>query len=109
MPAPDARTILRALLEAAERRTPINLPSVESQDLIALARRHRLSPFLSTFDGSGADEAMREQFRRDRVVTVARNMFLARVAQECVRALAAVPVPVILLKGLAYEQTIYSA
>jgi hypothetical protein len=109
MAGDDARAILRALLDAAERPGALALPSAPAAELIAIARKHRLSPFLSTLDGSRLDKAVLEHFRRDRIVTVARNMLLAGVAQECVRALAAASVPVILLKGLAYEQTIYSA
>jgi hypothetical protein len=108
MPGRDARAILRALLAAVEQR-PIDPPAITPEELIATARKHRLSPLLSTLDAPGFDAAAAEAFRRDRVVTVARNMLLAGVAQECVRALAAASVPVILLKGLAYEQTIYPA
>jgi hypothetical protein len=105
----DARAILRALLAALEQCKAVALPSVAPDEVIALARRHRLSPLLSTLDPSGLDKAVMDPFRRDRVVTVARNMLLAGAAEECVRALAAASVPVILLKGLAYEETIYPA
>src|SRR3954462_5442771 len=109
MAGQDARALLRALLSAVEQPTAAALPAAAPEEVVALARKHRLSPLLSTIDPPPLGEAVMAQFRRDRVVTVARNMLLAGTAQECVRALAAAAVPVILLKGLAYEQTIYPA
>jgi hypothetical protein len=103
----DARAILRALLAAVEQRTAVSALPVAAAEVVAIARKHRLSPLLSTLDPSGLDAAVMETFRRDRLVTVARNTGLALAAEDCVRALAAASVPVILLKGLAYEQTIY--
>ena len=50
-----------------------------------------------------------EAFRRDRVVTAARNMILGQVAEECLRALAAAGIPTIVLKGLDYETRLYGA
>src|SRR5436305_12689580 len=103
----DARAILRALLAAAERRTAIAPPSGADDDLLAIARKHRLSPLLSTLDPSGLDEAVMHQLRRDRVITVARNMLPAAAPHTCVRAPAAASVAVLRLNGLTHDQTLY--
>jgi Uncharacterised nucleotidyltransferase len=109
MPRREARAMLQAMLVALEPGSEAKLPPVAPADLLASARRHRLSPLLSSLDVSGVDQTTADQFRRDRVATVARNMFLAAAADECTGALVAASVPVILLKGLAYEETIYPA
>src|SRR4051794_19412333 len=109
MPRRDARAILQATLVALESGSEAELASFAPQDLLASARRHRLSPLLSLMNASGLEPSAREGFRRDRLTTVARNLFLSGVVDECARALVAASVPVILLKGLAYEEMIYPA
>ena len=54
---------------------------------MAVARHHRLSPLLSITCGQTLPAPLAEAFRRDRVVTAARNMMLGQVAEECLRAL----------------------
>jgi hypothetical protein len=49
-----------------------------------------------------------EVCRRDRLMTAARNLMLAQAAEECLGALAQAAIPVIVLKGLAYE-SLYGA
>ena len=58
--------------------------------------------------GGGLPAAFAEACRRDRVLTAARNLMLAQAAEACLRAFAAAGVPVIVLKGLAYERSLYS-
>ena len=74
---------------------------------MAVARHHRLSPLLSITCNDTLPSALAEAFRRDRVVTAARNMILGQAAEECLRALAAAGVPTIVLKGLDYETRLY--
>jgi len=101
-------SLLRLLLAAVDGR-PQALPAgVDAAEVLAVARRHRLSPLLSLVDLPAAPPALSGELRRDRVVTTARNMMFAQVAEECARAFAAAGVPVVLLKGLAYSATIYS-
>ena len=76
---------------------------------MAVARHHRLSPLLSITCGETLPAPLAEAFRRDRVVTAARNMILGQVAEECLRALAAAGIPTIVLKGLDYETRLYGA
>ncbi len=83
-----------------------SLPS-QDPDLVAAARHHRLTPLLSVTCGDRLPPPLAEAFRRDRLVTLARNMVLAQVAEESIRALSTAGVPVIVLKGLEYETRIY--
>lgn len=75
--------------------------------VLVVARRHRLTPLLSLACRATLPTALAEAFRRDHVATAARNLVLAATAEECVAALAAAGVEVAILKGLAYERTLY--
>jgi hypothetical protein len=70
-----------------------------------MARRHRLSPLLATRDVG--DPALAAACRQDRAVTAARNLLFGQGAARCLRALGEANIPAIVLKGLAYEATIY--
>lgn len=99
--------LLRLLLSAIDGR-PQALPAgVDAAEVLAVARRHRLSPLLSLVALPGAPASLFEALRRDRLVTTARNLMFGQVAEECARAFAVAAVPVALLKGLAYSATIY--
>ncbi len=79
--------------------------AIAAQALIETARRHRLSPLLSTV---AMDElAVATVCRRDRAITAARNLLFVQAAERCLRAFDAAKVPVIVLKGLAYEAAMY--
>src|SRR6185436_9926042 len=97
--------LLRSLLAAITGR-PQAQPA-GADEVVALARNHRLSPLLSLADLSGWAAPLAETLRRDRVLTIARNLQLAQAAEECAEALTAAGVPVVLLKGLSYNLTIY--
>jgi Uncharacterised nucleotidyltransferase len=100
------RQDLIALLSALE--DPPRAAQLPSDDrLIAVARHHRISPLLSITVGSLLPSRLAEAFRRDRLITAARNLALGHVAGGCIRALAVDGIPAIVLKGLAYEQSIY--
>lgn len=100
------RSHLIALMGAvADRRRAASLP--EDDQLVAVAQRHRLSPLLSVAAEGSLPPRLAETFRRDRLTTVVRNMLFSRAAEECIRALAADGIPSIVLKGLAYEPSIY--
>jgi len=98
-------SLLRSLLAAITGR-PQAQPA-DADEVLALARHHRLSPLLSLADLSGWAPSLAEALRRDRLVTIARNLLLAHVAEECAAALTAAGVRVALLKGLSYNLTIY--
>jgi len=98
-------SLLRSLLAAITGR-PQAQPA-GADEVLALARHHRLSPLLSLADLSGWDAPLAATLRRDRLLTVARHLQLAQVAEECAQALTMAAVPVVLLKGLAYNMTIY--
>src|SRR4051812_14824609 len=101
-------SLLRSLLAAIEGR-PAALPTdADTTQVLAVARHHRLSPLLSLADLPGAPASLAEALRRDRLITTARNLLLAQTAEECASAFAGAGVPVVLLKGLAYNATIYS-
>jgi hypothetical protein len=100
-------SLLRLLLAAVDGR-PEALPTgIDADEVLAVARRHRLSPLLSLVELAGAPASLSQALRRDRLITTARNLMFAQVAEDCTRAFAAAGVPVVLLKGLAYSATIY--
>ena len=103
------RERLTVLLAALE--DPSRAPALPADDplLIEVARHHRLSPLLSITCGETLPTPLGVTFRRDRVVTAARNMILAQAAEECLRVLAAAGIPTIVLKGLDYETRLYGA
>lgn len=105
--APGERRQLMALMAALEN--PALAAELPSDDpaLAALARHHRLTPLLSITCAGTLPTPLAEAFRRDRIVTAARNMLLAQVGEECIQALAAGGVRTIVLKGLDYETRLY--
>jgi len=103
----SARRDLVSLLSALE--DPATAGALKpSDDLIAVARRHRLSPLLSARAGEALPAELAATFRRDRVSSVARNLALSQAAETCIQALHEAGVRVIVLKGMAYSQTIYA-
>ncbi len=101
----DRSHLLTLMAAVADRERAASLP--DDDQLVAIARRHRLSPLLSATAQDSLPARLAETFRRDRLNTVVRNMLFSRAAEECIRALAADGIPSIVLKGLAYEQSIY--
>jgi hypothetical protein len=102
-------SLLRALLAAIEGAQQVPIADLDPQEVLEVARRHRLSPLLSTVGLPGIDPSLAEALRRDRLVTTGRNLLLEKTAEQCALALAANAIPVVLLKGLSYNATIYSA
>jgi hypothetical protein len=98
---------LIALLAALE--DPPRAAKLRADDpvLPAVARRHRLTPLLSATCGESLPRPLADLFRRDRLLTAARNLVLGQVAEECLLALARVGVRTIVLKGLDYETRLY--
>jgi hypothetical protein len=107
--AAGEREQLIDLLAAIENPARPRVFSPDDPALVAVARHHRLTPLLSISCGTTLPPALAAAFRRDRVVTGARNMILAQAAEECIRALAAVGIPTIVLKGLDYETRLYDS
>ncbi len=75
--------------------------------LLAVARRHRLTPLLSAACGQTLPPALEKATRRDRVLTIARNTLLGHAAGTVVRSLQLAGVKTIVLKGLDYETRLY--
>jgi Uncharacterised nucleotidyltransferase len=94
---------LFAALEDRERAAELREDSV----VLAVARRHRLTPLLSIHCRGALPKELDDTCRRDHVLTTARSLALASVAEECVGALAGARVDTAILKGLAYERTLY--
>jgi len=102
-------SLLRSLLAAVEGR-PYTLPAdVDDQQVLTVARRHRLTPLLSLRAAPATMPSLAEAFRRDRLITTARNAVLAQVALECASAFSGAGIETVLLKGLAYNATLYDA
>lgn len=103
--------LLRAALAALENPALAErLPRDGDADLglfIEVARHHRLTPLLSAVAGDGLAGELAAACRKDRLLTAARNLVLTRAAEECVRALSEKGVPVIVLKGIAYDYALY--
>ncbi len=101
------REHLVALLAALE--DPPRAAGLAPEDplLVTVARHHRLTPLLSATCGETLPVRLAETFRRDRLVTAARNMVLGQVAEACLRALTDAGVRTIVLKGLDYETRLY--
>jgi len=101
------RERLRALLGAIE--TPAAATALRADDppLVKVARHHRLSPLLSALCGEALPAPLADLFRRDQVTTAARHMMLELTAADCLEALSAAGIPTIMLKGLAYQNTLY--
>jgi Uncharacterised nucleotidyltransferase len=107
--AAGERERLVALLAALEDPARAAAFSPGDTRLVAVARHHRLTPLLSITCSATLPPTLAETFRRDRIVTGARNMILGGVAEECIRALAAAGIPTIVLKGLDYETRLYGS
>lgn len=105
--AKSERDLLIALLAALEEPARAAALSPDDPALVTVARHHRLTPLLSLTCGATLPPPLAEAFRRDRIVTGARNMILGQAAEECIRALAKEGVPTIVLKGLDYETRLY--
>jgi hypothetical protein len=100
------REVLRALFAAlADRARAAAL--TDGPLLLAVARRHRLTPLLSSECRGSLPPAFDAACRHDHVLTTARNLALESVAEECITALSAAGVDGALLKGLAYDRTLY--
>jgi len=107
------RLLLHDLLGALERPERADRLGAEAAAddglLLQVARRHRLTPLLSAVCGKSLPADVGEACRRDRLMTAARNLMLAQAAEECLAAFAAAAIPVIVLKGLAYESAYAAA
>jgi hypothetical protein len=115
MDAPAARSVERrtltaifAALEGREAELARYTAELGEPAVSTVARRHRLTPLLSATCRGKLPPALAETCRRDHVITTARNLMLAGAAEECVAALAAAGIQAVVLKGLAYERTLYA-
>jgi hypothetical protein len=100
------REILVAVFAALEE--PARAAALgDDPRVLVVARRHRLTPLLSARCQANLPGALGVAARRDFVFTAARGLALGAAAEECVAALASGGVEAAVLKGLAYERTIY--
>jgi hypothetical protein len=103
LPDDESRAILRSVLAVLAGQSERG--SLSGAPVLEVVRRHRLSPLLAT--KGLADPALATACRQDRVTTAARNLIFGQCAAGCLRAFADANIPVIVLKGLAYETTIH--
>jgi hypothetical protein len=106
--ASEETKLLRAALAALEE-PPLASALPDDQRTARMAQVHRLSPLLSSVCGGHLPGGLAAACRRDRLVTVARNLVLGDAAAEVLRAFAALAIPTIVLKGLDYEIRLYTA
>ncbi|HEY2728540.1 MAG TPA: nucleotidyltransferase family protein [Polyangia bacterium] len=105
-PSSSERATLVALMAALE--DPEGAAMIADDPLVlVVARRHRLTPLLSIRCRRLLPAALDEACRRDHLLTAARHLALSSAAEECVTAMTDAGVDVALLKGLAYERTLY--
>jgi hypothetical protein len=105
--AAGEREHLVAMLAALEEPVRAAALSPDDPSVIAVARHHRLTPLLSITCGATLPAPLAEMFRRDRLVTGARNLLFSQVAEEVLSELTTAGVPTIILKGLDYETRLY--
>jgi hypothetical protein len=106
------REILVALLAMLEDATGAGTgaapaPDRDAAELLRVARHHRLTALLAAVAGDRLPQALAETCRRDRLIATAHNSLLAEVAEECLTAFAVQGIDGLLLKGLAYDRTLY--
>ena len=85
------------------------LPDPTTRALLAVARHHRLLAAAVDHLRRSAARLFGGGFRRDRVVTAARNMMLGQARRSASARSAAAGIPTIVLKGLDYETRLYGA
>lgn len=73
-----------------------------------VARFHRLSALLGSLRPAGVPDVLAERFRRDYVTALGRNTLLRHALTDSVRLLGARGIEAIVLKGLAYEERLYT-
>jgi hypothetical protein len=103
----DDRARLSALLAALDDPARATALPADDARLVRVARHHRLTALLSVTCGPTLPPPLAEAFRRDRVLTGARNLLLGQAAETCIRALEAAGIPTLVLKGLDYEHRLY--
>lgn len=105
-PVISERAVLVALMAALEDSEGAAMIADDPLVLV-VARRHRLTPLLSIRCRRYLPATLDESCRRDHLLTVARHLALSSAAEECVSAMTDAGVDAALLKGLAYERTLY--
>ena len=86
-PSSDRNQLIALLAALEDPPRAAGLPADEAV-LLAVARHHRLTPLLSAACGPHLPPKLSEIFRRDRLITAARNILLCQVAEEVLLALA---------------------
>lgn len=108
---PRQAWIVRALLASADRGVAfppaLREGDARDQQILGLARHHRLSPLLAASAPDGFSAAMMEIFRRDRLATLGRATLFRHALQALLASFDGAGVEVAVLKGLAYETLLY--
>jgi hypothetical protein len=105
----DERGRLLGLLACLEEPALGRALREDDATLLPLARRHRLTPLLAATCADTLPPRLATACRRDRVLTAARNLALGNAAEICLRAFAEAAIPAIVLKGLAYDVSLYAS
>ena len=109
---PDVeRELLRRLLSDADSGKPISGQWIASlnrdAEVMAVARKNRLSPLLGAFALPEYPVALADAFRRDRLTTLGRSTLLRRALANLFGAFDRAAVKVVALKGIAYDDLFY--
>jgi len=83
------------------------LRAFDAGRVLELARRHRLSPMLGAIRPPGLPASLAEEFHRDHMVALGRSTLLGHALRDCLTRFAGRGIDAIVLKGLAYEETLY--
>jgi hypothetical protein len=107
MSAPE---ILEALLSTYA--VPENAAALErwpAEQVVSVARGHRLAPLLGASLTGSLSPALGKAFAKEHMLTVARSMMLERYLSEVLDRFGEAGIRAIVLKGLAYDRTLYGA
>jgi hypothetical protein len=108
LPADRGADLLHALVAASiDPDACRDLDRWAPEDAVAMARRHRLSSVIGSLGSPALTPRLAAELRRHALVSCARNLAYEQRLGEVVAELEKVGVRVLVLKGLAYERTLY--
>lgn len=102
------RSLFRCLAPDAPASAGAELDRFFEDHVTLVARFHRLSSLLGSIRPAGVPAGLAERFRHDHLSAVGRNTLLRHALCECVKMLRGHGIDAIVLKGLAYEERLYT-
>lgn len=100
--------ILRSLFRCLAPDGKVDIGLFFEDHVTLVARYHRLSSLLGSLRTDGVPARLAERFRQDHISALGRNTFLRHALCDCIRLLQGHGIEAIVLKGLAYEERLYT-